>query len=88
MSPVKVNNFNVPEEVIRDRDSVEQLIHDDDEKTRAFENVEDEASNLDDIPLDGVSMGGGTNTWEEGKNMDMKALYGGVLHIEYTPNKD
>lgn len=87
---VKVLKVNISEEVIEDNDSVKQLLEEDDENSMSSENSEDEASNLDDIQPDQVSLGGGSDAMEDGKSLDMMKLFiGGVLHNkEESSSKD
>ncbi|RVX18644.1 Protein EXECUTER 2, chloroplastic [Vitis vinifera] len=86
---VKVMKINVPDEVIEDGDSVKQFMQEDDEKTQSSEDSEDEADDLDKIQPDEVALGGGSNTAEDGQNLDMKLFIGGVLHNkEDTSSKD
>ncbi|KAL4347747.1 hypothetical protein GQ457_17G026950 [Hibiscus cannabinus] len=85
---VKVMNVDVSEEVIVN-DSVEELIQEDDEKTDATENSEDETNDLEEIQPDGVAMGQGGNLADERNDLDMKLFIGGLVHKnEDTPTKD
>lgn len=86
---VKVMNVNVTEEVIEDGDSVKQLMQEDDKKAGSDENSEDEVSNLDEVQPDEVTLGEGSDTIEDEKDLDMKLFIGGVVHNdEDTATKD
>ncbi|XP_065876065.1 protein EXECUTER 2, chloroplastic [Euphorbia lathyris] len=85
---VKVMNISASEEVIEENDSVKQLMQEDDDKTSS-ESSEDETDNLEEIQPGGVSLEGGDDPLEEGKDLDMKLFIGGVVHNEDdTPSKD
>ncbi|GMJ06682.1 EXECUTER 2 [Hibiscus trionum] len=85
---VKVMNVDVSEEVVVN-DSVEELIPEDDEKTAATENSEDETNDLEEIQPDEVAMGQGGNLADERNDLDMKLFIGGLVHKnEDTPTKD
>ncbi|KAK7846467.1 protein executer 2 [Quercus suber] len=77
---VKVMNVNVAEEVIKDSDSVKQLMQEGNEKAGSTENPEDEVGNLDEIQPDEVTVGGGSDASEDEKDLDMK------LFIELMPS--
>ncbi|KAE8726185.1 Protein EXECUTER 2 [Hibiscus syriacus] len=84
---VKVMDVDVSEEVIVN-DSVEELIQEDDEKTAATENSEDETSDLEEIQPDGVAMGQAGNL-DDRNDLDMKLFIGGLVHKnEDTTTKD
>ncbi|KAK6920718.1 hypothetical protein RJ641_014396 [Dillenia turbinata] len=86
---VKVMNVDITEEVIKDSESIKQSIQEDDDKSTSDEISEDEASTLDDIQPDGVPLGEGSGTIEEGTDLDVKLFIGGVLHNkEDKPTKD
>nr|XP_023929623.1 protein EXECUTER 2, chloroplastic [Quercus suber]POE89266.1 protein executer 2, chloroplastic [Quercus suber] len=86
---VKVMNVNVAEEVIKDSDSVKQLMQEGNEKAGSTENPEDEVGNLDEIQPDEVTVGGGSDASEDEKDLDMKLFIGGVVHnSDDTPSKD
>ncbi|XP_059442483.1 protein EXECUTER 2, chloroplastic [Corylus avellana] len=86
---VKVMNINVSEEVIKDSDSMKQLMQEDNEKTGSTENSEDGVGNLDEIQPDEVTLGGDSDASEDEKDLDMKLFIGGVVHNnEDTPTKD
>ena len=86
---VKVMNVNVAEEVIKDSDSVKQLMQEDNEKAGSTENPEDEVGNLDEIQPDEVTVGGGSDASDDEKDLDMKLFIGGVVHnSDDTPSKD
>ncbi|KAK8657063.1 hypothetical protein V6N13_035323 [Hibiscus sabdariffa] len=81
-------NVDVSEEVIVN-DSVEELVQEDDEKTAASENSEDETNDLEEIQPDGVDMGQGGNLADDRNDLDMKLFIGGLVHKnEETPTKD
>ncbi|WCJ36062.1 Protein EXECUTER 2 chloroplastic [Euphorbia peplus] len=85
---VKVMNISASEEVIEEKDSVKQLMQEDDDKTSG-ESSEDETDNLEEIQPGGVSLEGGDDPSEEGKDLDMKLYIGGVVHNDDdTPIKD
>ncbi|XP_050223455.1 protein EXECUTER 2, chloroplastic [Mercurialis annua] len=87
---VKVMNVNASEEVVEDNDTSNQLTRDD-EKIASSDNPdpEDELGELEEIQPDGVSLEGGTDPTEDGKDLDMKLYIGGVVHNdEDMPNKD
>ncbi|KAE8662229.1 hypothetical protein F3Y22_tig00113716pilonHSYRG00039 [Hibiscus syriacus] len=68
-------------------DSVEELIQDD-EKTAATENSEDETSDFEEMQLDGVAMGQAGNL-DDRNDLDMKVFIGGLVHKnEDSPTKD
>ncbi|KAK8714589.1 hypothetical protein V6N13_041942 [Hibiscus sabdariffa] len=78
---VKVMNVDVSEEVIVN-DSVEELIQEDDEKTAASENSEDETNDLEEIQPDGVAMGQGGNLVDDRNDLDMKLFIDSfLLHV-------
>ncbi|KAF3951096.1 hypothetical protein CMV_023223 [Castanea mollissima] len=86
---VKVMNVNVAEEVIKDSDSVKQLMQEDNEKAGSTENPEDEVGNLDEIQPDEVTIGGGSDASEDEKDLDIKLFIGGFVHnSDDTPSKD
>ncbi|KAB1201851.1 Protein EXECUTER 1, chloroplastic [Morella rubra] len=86
---VKVMNVNVTEEVIKDNDSVQQLMQEDNKKTGSTDNSEDAVGNLDEIQPEGVTLGGGSDASEDEKELDMKLFIGGVVHNnDDTPTKD
>ncbi|XP_040987353.1 protein EXECUTER 2, chloroplastic [Juglans microcarpa x Juglans regia] len=85
---VKVMNVNVTEEVVKDSDSVKQLMQEDSEKMGSTENSEEGVGNLDEIQPDGVTIGGGSDASEDEKDLDMKLFIGGIVHNEDTPIKD
>ncbi|KAK9021979.1 hypothetical protein V6N11_011939 [Hibiscus sabdariffa] len=77
------------EEGIKINDSVEELVQEDDEKTAASENSEDETNDLEEIQPDGVDMGQGGNLADDRNDLDMKLFIGGLVHKnEETPTKD
>ncbi|GMI99472.1 EXECUTER 2 [Hibiscus trionum] len=85
---VKVMNVDVSEEVIVN-DSVEELIQEDDDKTAASEDFEDETNDLEEIQPDGVALGQGGNLADDRNDLDMKLFIGGLVHKnEDTPTKD
>jgi len=86
---VKVMNIDVSEEVIKDSDSVKQLMQEDNEKTGSTENSEDGVGNLDEIQPDEVTLGGDSDASEDEKDLDMKLFIGGVVHNnEDAPAKE
>ncbi|KDP31109.1 hypothetical protein JCGZ_11485 [Jatropha curcas] len=85
---VKVMNIDATEEVIEDKDSVKQVMQEDDKKASS-KNSDDEADNLEEIQPDGVSMESGNDPSEDGKELDMELFIGGVVHNdEDPPRKD
>jgi hypothetical protein len=86
---LKVMNIDVSEEVIKDSDSVKQLMQEDNEKTGSTENSEDGVGNLDEIQPDEVTLGGDSDASEDEKDLDMKLFIGGVVHNnEDAPAKE
>ncbi|KAK6924865.1 hypothetical protein RJ641_009191 [Dillenia turbinata] len=85
---VKVMNVDITEEVIEDSESMKQLIQEDDDKSTSDEISEDKDSTLDDIQPDGVTLGEGSGTIDDEKDLDVKLIIGGVLHNEDSPAKD
>jgi hypothetical protein len=86
---VKVVNINTTEEVMEDSDSVKQLMQEDDDKTGSSENLEEHASDLEEIQPDEVALEGSSDSSKDGKDLDMKLFIGGVVHNnEDTPSKD
>ena len=86
---VKVMNVDATEEVIKDIDSMKQLMQEGNEKAGSTESSEDGVSNLDEIQPDGVTLGGGSEASEDEKDLDMKLFIGGVVHNnDDTPTKD
>ncbi|KAG5234124.1 protein EXECUTER [Salix suchowensis] len=86
---VKVVNINATGEVMEDSDSVKQLMQGDDDKTGSSENSEDHDGDLEEIQPDEVALEGSNDSSEDGKDLDMKLLIGGVVHNnEDTPSKD
>uniref|UniRef100_A0A2P2KIP3 Uncharacterized protein MANES_06G104200 n=1 Tax=Rhizophora mucronata TaxID=61149 RepID=A0A2P2KIP3_RHIMU len=77
---VKVVNINVTGEAMEDSDSVKQLMQEDEEKAGSSENAEDEAGNLEEIQPEGVALGGGNSSSDDGMDLDMKLFIGGIVH--------
>lgn len=78
---VKVVNVDVQEEIKGDGEALEQLVQEDVDETSLTEDSEDGTNSLDeDVPREGVAVGGGTDSSEEGKKTPMKLFIGGVLH--------
>lgn len=85
---VKVMNIDVTEEVMDGTDSVKQLMQDDEEKG-SREDLAGETDNLEEIQPDGVALEAGSDSSEDGKDLDTKLFIGGVVHNnEDIPSKD
>lgn len=89
----KVMNPNVPKEIVGNSESMEQVVHDDDdvndEQSSSPENSEDDVHSDDDISQDRTQLGGGTNPRNADKHASAKLFIGGILHNkEDTPLKD
>ncbi|XP_031495708.1 protein EXECUTER 2, chloroplastic [Nymphaea colorata] len=76
---VKVMKVSVPDEVKDDGNFLEQLMEDDVETTIEAEISEDETENLDDIQNESVSDGSDTDAEEDGEDINVKLVIGGVL---------
>ncbi|RWR85591.1 protein EXECUTER 2, chloroplastic-like protein [Cinnamomum micranthum f. kanehirae] len=78
---VKVINIDAQEEIKEDGGAVEQSVQEDVEEISLTEDTEDGTNSLDeDVPREGVAVGGGTDSREDGKKTPMKLFIGGVLH--------
>ncbi|KAM1340171.1 hypothetical protein ACFX2H_038608 [Malus domestica] len=77
---VKVMDVDIAKEVIEDDNSANQLMQENSVSSDSDENSEDEVDNLDEIQPDEVTLGEGSNTTEDEKDLDMKLFIGGVVH--------
>ncbi|XP_060170429.1 protein EXECUTER 2, chloroplastic [Lycium barbarum] len=77
---VKVMKVNITEEITDDGDSVKQFLEEEDENTISSEETEETTSDLDNMNPDRVTIGGDSDTSEDGKTVDTKLFVGGVLH--------
>ncbi|XP_021825964.1 protein EXECUTER 2, chloroplastic [Prunus avium] len=86
---VKVMDVDVAKEVIEDENSVNQLMQENSEKSDSDDSSEDEVDNLDEIQPDEVTLGEGSDTTQDEKDLDMKLFIGGVVHNDDdAPIKD
>ncbi|CAB4280809.1 unnamed protein product [Prunus armeniaca] len=86
---VKVMDVDVAKEVIEDDNSVNQLMQENSEKSDSDDSSEDEVDNLDEIQPDEVTLGEGSDTTQDEKDLDMKLFIGGVVHNDDdAPIKD
>lgn len=85
---VKVMNVDVSAEALEDGDSVKQLMQESNDKTDSDDSTE-EASDVDEIQPDEVTLRADSNKSEDEKDLDMKLFIGGVVHNnEDIPTKD
>lgn len=85
---IKVMKVNV-EEVVKDNDTVNQMMQENDEKTTSDEDSEDENTDLDDPQPERIVVGANSDEADDGKDLEMKLFVGGVLHSrDDTPSKD
>ncbi|PQP99990.1 protein EXECUTER 2 chloroplastic [Prunus yedoensis var. nudiflora] len=79
----------IKSEVIEDDNSVNQLMQENSEKSDSDDSSEDEVDNLDEIQPDEVTLGEGSDTTQDEKDLDMKLFIGGVVHNDDdAPIKD
>nr|XP_028960064.1 protein EXECUTER 2, chloroplastic [Malus domestica] len=77
---VKVMDVDIAKEVIEDDNSANQLMQENSVSSDSDENSEDEVDNLDEKQPDEVTLGEGSDTIEDEKDLDMKLFIGGVVH--------
>lgn len=86
---VKVMDVDVAKEVIEDDNSVNQLMQENSENSDSDDSSEDEVDNMDEIQPDEVTLGEGSDTTQDEKDLDMKLFIGGVVHNDDdAPIKD